>query len=109
MGTRLTINKLKKNYFYATKLYGYIDGWQNLPSFQYLSQMYLPNEMDEITEPEQIPPVLMMVCDFRKWIIMYNEELKYSPYNKDDNLLKNKFIKNIMKMEDYEHILLTWG
>lgn len=107
MGTRLTINKSQEDYFYATKLYGYTDDLQELKSFQFLvDEGYVPEDCNDVDE---IPPVLMYVMDFKKWIKLYNEDLIYSPTNSKDDLLKVPFIMEILKMDNLKQVLLTWG
>lgn len=107
MGTRLTIKKTEPEFFYGTKLYGYTGDIKKLKSFQFLIKHdYIPFDCDDV---EQMPPVVMAVCDFKEWIKLYNEELKYSPYNRKDDLLKDKFISGIFEMDNFDTVLLTWG
>lgn len=124
MGYRMGIEKIKtESLFYGTKLYGYVSNLDELESIKWLKEKcFIDSSVGFECNGEM--NIVMKVYEFREFVKLYNFD--YNKYEKQieedlknlypdrlkfikDSFINDEKIQEILKMDDFEKLLLTWG
>lgn len=116
MGYRLDVKVVGKPQlgFYGTKLYGYTEE-EELKSYQWLSaNKYLEPLLKDghyIWTYYFDNPIVMHIKEFKEFAKLYNEDYnKHSPYlHEEDCFIGDPELQEILKLNDYDLVVLTWG
>lgn len=118
MGYRLDVTQVGGTLsYYGTKLFGYEEANKLESAKWFVKYMKAQWEIDidlEVDDPwcyNASLDTVMYIKDFKYFIKLYNKDYnKYCPYpHEEDCVIKEKGLQEILKLNDYDRVVVSWG